>query len=69
MKTTNVLNLFGFELDEQNENLYHRKGEDNNNDVIRYMPTENLYNLSLEDDSYDFIDEKQLLNILTKLYL
>lgn len=65
MKTTNVLKAFGFEPDADNKNLYYRKAADNNHDVIKFMPVDELYNICMADKSFYFIDEKQLLTILT----
>lgn len=66
MKTTNLLLIFGFEPDAENENLYYRNAADGNYDVIKFMPADELYNICIADECCDFIDEKQLLNLLTK---
>lgn len=64
MKTTDTLITLGFELDANEENLYIRKAEDGNHDVIKFMPADELYNVSIVDKHFDFVNEKQLLAIL-----
>lgn len=60
----NALNHFGFAPSLEENNLYYRLAEDDNHDVIRYLPDDDCYNLCTADGCHDFINESLLLGIL-----